>query len=142
MKNILLIDADGDSVGLVMMAAARGGHAVRLATRSDEAFKILHCGLYDIDLVVLDADPGGHPMALLEAMSGYSNPPPVVVLTGLEEEYMSGVVAGHGAAACIGKPLSVEKLRSIIARLSPERRGRCGCSCDAWGHVQEEPALA
>ena len=141
-KNILLVDPDSDSVGVLARAAALTGHAVRLANRTDDAFRILNCNLDDIDVVVVDADPGAHAMALVEAINGCERRPPVIILTALEEEYMKTVAASHGAAACLGKPLAVEKIRSILDHLPRAPKCRRACSCDAWGHVRGESLVA
>lgn len=138
-RNVLLIDADADSVGVVVAAAAKTGQAVRLAATSRDAFRILQAEMGELDAVVLDMDPGAHAMALLEAIAGYDARPPVIVVTALEEEYMKSIAARHGASACVGKPLTVEKMRFTLAHL-PRDVGRGGCSCDAWGHVHETPA--
>ena len=137
-KNILLFDADSDSVGVLVRAAALKGHSVRLVTRTDDAFRILNCNFDDIDVVVVDADPGGHAMALVEAINGCEQRPPVIVLTALEEEYIKRIAAIHGAAIYLGKPLTVEKIESILDHLPQERQRRRACSCDAWGHVCED----
>lgn len=136
-KNILLLDPDSDSVGVLVRTAALTGHAVRLATRTDDAFRILNHNFDDIDVVVVDAHPEAHPMVLVEAINGCERRPPVIVLTGLEEEHMKRIAATHGAAACLGKPLTVEKTKSILDHLPQQRQHRRACSCDAWGHVCE-----
>lgn len=137
-KNILLIDTDDDSVAIVMHAAAQTGYSVRLATQCDHAFKILNCDFDDIDLVVLDADPGAHAMALLEAINACAQRPPVIVLTALEEEFMTPIAAAHGATACLSKPLTIEKMTHTLRQTAIHRRRTYGCSCDAWGHVREQ----
>lgn len=138
-KNVLLIDADADSVGVVVEAAAQTGQAVRLAATSRDAFRILRGEIAEVDAVILDVDPGAHAMALLEALNGCDARPPVIVVTALEEEYMKSIAARHGASACVGKPLTVEKMRFTLAHLPRDVRSG-GCSCDAWGHVHETPA--
>lgn len=140
-KNILLLDADSDSLGVLARAAALTGHAVQLATRSEDAFRILSCNFDDIDVVVVDADPGTHAMVLVEAINGCEQRPPVIVLTALEEKYMKTVSADHGAAACLGKPLAVEKIKSTLDHLARTPQRRRACSCDAWGHVRGETLL-
>jgi DNA-binding response OmpR family regulator len=116
-KLMLLLDADADSAGVVLEAAARSGHAVRLVKTSRDAFDLLKKGLHIVDVVIVDVDPGAHGMALLEAISGCEEKPPMLVLSSLEEAYMKSVAARHGAAACLGKPLSVARLRSALDRL-------------------------
>lgn len=65
--------------------ASQSGHSVRLAKTSCDAFKVLKDEIDYIDIAVIDVDPGAHGMALLEAISGREERPPVVVLTALEE---------------------------------------------------------
>ena len=135
-KNILLIDADADSVEAVRQAAAQTGFAVRVATKSSEAFEILHCGFAQIDLVFLDLDSGVNGTALLEAMWGCERRPAVVVLAGAGAGYLKRVAANHGAE-CVTKPLTVDKLILAIEEVERNRQASRGCSCDAWGHVNE-----
>jgi DNA-binding NtrC family response regulator len=136
-KAILLIDADADAVGVVMEAAARTGHEVRLARTSREAFQILRNEIHQLDVVIVDVDPGAHGLALLEAVSGRDEKPPMLVLTGLEETYMQSIAAGHGAANCLGKPFSIEKVKGALDQIF--ERTSCKQTCDRWGHVCSPP---
>ena len=132
-KIILLVDADADCAGLVLEAGARTGHGVRLSRDSGEAFGFLSREFDRIDTIVIDVDPGTHGLALLEAISALHQRPPVIVLTGLEEAHMEPVAALHGAAECLDKPVSIERLKAALERVTS-----CGCdeevSCDPWGH--------
>jgi DNA-binding NtrC family response regulator len=48
---------------------------------------------------------------------------------------MEPVAARHGAVACLGKPLSIERLRALIDRfVGPENDQEI--SCDRWGHTR------
>jgi DNA-binding NtrC family response regulator len=115
---VLLVDADGDSVGIVLEAAARIGHTARLAKTSREAFEILKREIRRLDIVIVDVDPGAHGLALLEAISGRAERLPIIVVTALEETYMKPITAEHGATACLAN-------RSGSKRSSP-RLMRCG----------------
>jgi len=134
---VLLVDPDADSAGLVLEAAARTGHSVRFAKTSRDVFQILKNEIDRLDLIIVDVDPGAHGLALLEAISGYDEKPPVIVLTGLEETYMQSIAAGHGAAGCLGKPVPIEKLKSTLDQIS-ERMSRMQ-TCDRWGHPYSPP---
>ena len=132
---ILVVDADADTVGSVLEAAARTGHGVRQARASREAFEILKNDLRHLDAVIVDVDPGAHGLALLEGVSGCRDKPPLVVLSGLEEVYMKTIAAKHGAAACLCKPFSIEQLCSTLTRVIANAPARAECSwCDVWGH--------
>ncbi len=137
-KNIiLLVDADADVASVVLEMASQIGHSVRLAKTSRDAFKVLKNEIDDVDIAIIDVDPGAHGMALLEAICGREERPPVVVLTALEEIYMEPIAERHGAAACLGKPVSIERLKSTISQI-PRRRPVVS---DAWGHLREQRSL-
>lgn len=132
---VLLIDADGDSEPLVSKAAARAGRYMLLAKTSRDAFKILKDEMPCLDLVIVDVDPGAHGLALLEAISGCAKRPPMIVVTALEEAYMTSIATGHGAAACLGKPISIGKLGSTISDVST----RWALTCNRWGSLVPRP---
>jgi DNA-binding response OmpR family regulator len=134
---VLLVDADGDSVGIVLEAAARTGHTARLAKTSREAFEILKRDIRRLDIVIIDVDPGAHGLALLEAISGCAERPPIIVVTALEETYMKPIAAEHGAAACLGKPIRIEKLRSTLDAVSARRSQML--TSDRWGFLIPPP---
>ena len=94
-KIVLLVDADGDSEGLVLEAAARTGRGVLTAKTSRDAFKIIRDELHRLDLVIVDVDPGAHGLALLEAISGCADTPAMIVITALEESYMKPISQEH-----------------------------------------------
>lgn len=100
MKNtvILLVDADGDCEEVAAAAAARSGWQTKWARASREAFALFKHHLSDFAVVLVDVDPGAHGLALLEAISGCGERPPMIVLTGLEESYMNAIACEHGAA--------------------------------------------
>ena len=129
-NGILLVDADGDCMNIVSEAAAGSGGEVLLANTSREAFEILRTQLRRLNLVIVDVDPGAHCMALLEAISGCADKPPIMVITGLEEIYMKPIALEHGAAACVGKPILIQKLRTVMNNAPTHSR-----TCDRWGFL-------
>lgn len=128
-KNIvLLVDADGDSEDIVSKAAECIGRGVILVKASRDAFMILQNEMRHLDAVIVDVDPGAHGLALLEAISGCADRPPILVITALEETYMTPIALEHGAAACLGKPILMQKLSSALNNASTHSR-----TCDRWG---------
>ncbi len=127
---VLLVDADGDSEGMVSEAAARIGRTVLLTKTSRAAFRILGDQMRRLDLVIVDVDPGAHGLVLLEAISGCADRPPIVVITALEETYMKPISMEHGAAACLGKPITIQKLSSSLNDVSKR-----SLTCDRWGSL-------
>ena len=132
-KIILLVDTDADCAGVVLEAAARTGHSVRLSRDGPEAFAFLNREFDRIDSLIVDLDSGDHGMALLDAVCTLWYRLPVIVLTALEESHTKPVILRHGAVACLGKPLSIERLRQMIDRFVPSENDQ-EISCDSWGH--------
>jgi DNA-binding response OmpR family regulator len=125
---VLLIDADGDCEGIVAKAAACTGRDVLLVKTSRDAFGVLQNEMRCLDAVIVDVDPGAHGLALLEAISGCADRPPIVVITALEETYMTPIALEHGAAICFGKPILTQNLSSALNAVSKQSR-----TCDRWG---------
>ncbi len=135
-KLILLVDADADCGGIVLEAAARTAYGVRLSRDSAEAFRFLGREFDEIDSLIVDVDPGSHGLVLLEAISTLHRRPPIIVLTALEESHMEPVMARHGAAACLGKPISLDRLCAAIERVTSGEAHEE--SSDPWGHPRAE----
>jgi CheY-like chemotaxis protein len=129
-NTILLVDADDDSEAIVLEAATRTGHDVLRARTSRDAFKILGKQMQRLDLVIVDVDPGVHGLALLEAISGCADRPPIIVITALEEAYMKPIALKHGAVACLGKPFTAKRLGSSLQAASQRL-----LTCDRWGSL-------
>ena len=130
---VLLIDADADTASSLLEAASVANLDVRFARTSRDLFQLIQTGLDDVAVVVLDIDPGVHGMAVLEALDAWAPAPPVIVISSLEEAHLEPVALAHGAQECFGKPVSIERLKTAIAKLArpPEARA---CRCDTWGH--------
>jgi DNA-binding response OmpR family regulator len=127
--SILLIDADGDSEAIASEAATLTGRDVLVAKTSRDAFRILGDQMQRLEVVVVDVDPGAHGLGLLEAISSCADRPPIVVITALEETYMRPISLKHGAEACLGKPITVQRLSASLNNISkrPLTSDRWGC---------------
>ena len=130
---VLLIDADADMASVVGSAAALINFDVRFATTSRDLFRLIQSGLPDVASIVLDVDPGVHGMAALEALDAWGPAPPVIVVSSLEEAHLHSVAIAHGAKDCLGKPVSLARLKTAIAKFAHLAEPQ-GCRCDAWGH--------
>lgn len=135
---VLLIDADGDCEDIVARAAARLAFRVRWVRTSREAFQFLSSHTRNLALIVVDVDPGAHGMAILSAVTECAESPGIVVLTALEQTYAEPISRSHGAAACLGKPVDIEKLSHTIRDVTAHHFS----TCDLWGHVQPRRASA
>jgi DNA-binding response OmpR family regulator len=127
-KVLLLLDADGDCYGLVTEAAGRTGRDAVLAKTSRQAFKIIRDEVENVEAVIVDVDPGAHGLAVIEALSSCADKPAIVAVTGLEEVYMRRIAEEHGAAACLGKPLTIPRVIAAVEAVSNGSR-----TCDRWG---------
>lgn len=108
---VLLFSCDSQSQQAVEDAVLATRHGLRVVRTSREAFRILREDHADVDVAVIDLDPGMHGSALLEAAAQRL---PVIALTGLEENYMAPLARSHGAVACIAKPFTAEALAAAI----------------------------
>lgn len=129
-NTILLVDADGDCEALVSAAANRASCKVLVAKTSRDAFWILEEQMKRLDLVVVDLDPDAHGLAFLEAISACADRPQILVITALEEAYMIPIARKHGASACLGKPITVQRLGSALNQLLKR-----SLTCDRWGSL-------
>jgi DNA-binding response OmpR family regulator len=134
-KIVLLVDADGDCERMVSEVADRSNRELFSARTSRDAFKILGDEMQRLDMVIVDVDPGAHGLALLEAISECADRPPIVVITALEEAYMKPISAEHGAAACLGKPIPIAKLKSTLDDVS----ATWSLTSDRWGSLVPRP---
>lgn len=133
-RNILLVaNGDADSNAIIADAVRQTGRGLRHASSSREVFEILCMGLDDVDVVIVDLDPGVHSLTILEALDYSQTAPPAIAVTGLEESEMTPIARRHGAAVCLAKPFSADTLARLIedvhSSVSLERR-----TCDRWGH--------
>jgi len=134
--NALLISKEtADSNATIAQAVSRAGFSLLKATEAKRAFALLRNGLTEIDLVIIDVDPGIHSMAILEAITARDSSPPVIVVTGFEQFEMAPIARRHGAAACIAKPFTAAELLARIEDVCPaDDYASSSCSCDVWGH--------
>jgi DNA-binding response OmpR family regulator len=133
-RNILLVtDGDADSNAIIAEAAKQTGHGLTKTSSDRQAFEILNMATEDVDLAIIDLDPGIHSLSILEAMGWAENSPPIIVVTNLEESEAAPIASRHGAAACIGKPFTASQLVSAIEQVCSSWRPQT-LSCDFWGH--------
>jgi two-component system, OmpR family, response regulator len=136
-KIILLVDADADCGGAVLEAASRIAHGVRLSRDGPEAFRFLNREFDRIDSLIIDVDSSRQGLALLAAISRLHRRPPILVLTALEESHFEPVAARLGAAGCLGKPFSIDRLQAAIKHLTGAANDE-SVSSDPWGHPHNE----
>lgn len=133
--NALLISKEtSDANPVIAQALARAGFFSLRVRDAKRAFELFRDGLPEVDLVIIDVDPGIHSMAILEAITARESAPPVIVVTGFEQFEMAPIARRHGAAACIAKPFTAAELLARINDVCPPDYASSACNCDAWGH--------
>lgn len=131
-REILLIaNGDADSNAIVEAVAKQTGRRLRKVSSTRQAFEILATDMDNVDVAIIDLDPGVHSLAILEAIGGHPVAPPVIVLTSLEESEVTPIASRHGAVACLGKPFQHASLSNAIELSLALPRS---ISCDLWGH--------
>lgn len=116
---ILLITGDAEIERDVVVAADRTGHALNVARTANEAVRMFAQGFDGVELIFVDLDPDVHGVTLFSAIEDCHGAAPIVAVTGCEESYMTPIAAAHGAACCLGKPLSATRFERLIGKLCP-----------------------
>lgn len=131
-RNVLLVaNSFGDSNAIVAEVAIGTGRGLRQADNSRRALELLMAGPHDIDLIIIDLDPGS--ISVLEALGFCNTCPPIIVVTGPEQLEMTALAHQHGVTACIGKPFSVAKLAALMEEVRSASAPQCRMSCDLSG---------
>ena len=139
-REILLVaNSDADSSAIVEAVAKESGRGLRKVSSTRQAFDILASDMDDLDVVIIDLDPGMHALAILEAISGHAFAPPVIALTSLEESEVTPIASRHGAVVCLGKPFQHANLAKAIELCLAQPRS---VSCDLWGHPSQRCSRA
>jgi DNA-binding NtrC family response regulator len=131
---ILLVngsDAESDAV----IEETAGAEDLRLFRASEtEACRALGDHLHHLGAVIIDLNGGRAAVNLLRAIAEFEANPPVVVLAGAEELDALPLARKYGAAACLRKPLTAEKLLSVLEQLAATEAHEQSWTCDVWGH--------
>lgn len=134
-REILLVaNSDTASNAIVEAVAKQSGFRLRKVSSTRQAFEILATGLDNVDVVIIDLDPGIHSLTILEAIGGHPVAPPVIVLTSLEESEVTPIANRYGTVACLGKPFQYPSLSKAIELCLARPRS---VSCDLWGHPRQ-----
>ena len=113
---ILVADDEGDLREILVTALTRNGYEVIAAADTDEALRALSqrsFGLVISDLLM----PGGGGRALLKAARELADSPPVVIVTGREEDHILDELRAAGAAHCLRKPVMLPDLLAMVKNM-------------------------
>jgi PAS domain S-box-containing protein len=115
---LLVVDDDPDTRGLLASLLARRGAAVRTARSVDEALELL--GAFTPDVLVSDIGmPGRDGFDLIRAVRARSSAPlPAVAVTAYARHSDQERALAEGFQAFVAKPVEPEDLVAVVARLA------------------------
>jgi DNA-binding response OmpR family regulator len=114
---ILLLTNDPETEQAAQEAVLTSRRGLRVARNSRDSFQLLRNSHDDVELFIVDLDPGLHGVTLLGAVSACRGSSPVIALTSMEREYMLPLVVRQGVAECLEKPVHPVELTRAIHRL-------------------------
>jgi CheY-like chemotaxis protein len=124
-RSVLVSSSDANVSAAVLDAAAKTQRLARFARTAREAFRVLSEHRSDLDVVIVDLDePMTHALAILSAVDGCREKPPVIALTALELYYVEPIVRWYGCIDCLAKPILSESLVKAIEKAAAKT-----CSC-------------
>lgn len=114
-KTVLIVDDNPSLVRLVATVVRRAGYGPLEAGSVEEAIDLLAC--HRVDLVVTDLNmPGLGGLDLLTQLAeDADDPPPVLVVTGTDDESTLQAAAALGARAILAKPCGLNDLTCAIS---------------------------
>lgn len=138
---VLVVGADIRLTAAVLEAAADIELPVQLARTTKDALRILFEHRADLDVVIVDLESTSHGLTVIEALDSSDDQPAAMALVAVKQSNAEPIVQLQRSGRCFVKPVSSDKLAQVIEE-AVNRRNRCGClqcSCDRWGHRQENP---
>src|SRR6266545_5589926 len=117
---ILLLTNDNELEDLMAHALLEVGGISHLTRDAGDALEII-CGVYDLDLAVIDFEHGPHGMTLLSAISTLREDLPVIVITQDDEEHVEALAYANGATACFSKQAVATQLANTVRKLGKPR---------------------
>ncbi len=116
--SVLLAEDDRPLRRSLAVALRHAGCEVLEAASTEEALSILQT--HRVDVVISDLMmPGGGGRAVLSAAQKVENSPPVVVITGMDQQSLAPELFQLGAAECLQKPFELHDLVALVGRLHP-----------------------
>jgi len=113
--NVLLVDDDLKVLAMLERALASTTIRVTTVSTGTEALSLLQVQTFDV--VVSDIQmPGISGLKLLRAVREYDLDLPIVLMTGQPNLNGAAMAVEYGALQYLIKPVSIEKLRAIVAR--------------------------
>jgi CheY-like chemotaxis protein/anti-sigma regulatory factor (Ser/Thr protein kinase) len=120
--NLLAVDDDDLFRGSLQALAETMGHGTTLAASGEAALALLEAGLQP-DVVILDMNmPGLGGSGTLPRLRLLRPQLPVLLATGRADQTAMDLVAADPLTTLLGKPFTLEELRSQLGRLAKQTR--------------------
>ena len=113
---VLVVDDEVDHAEVMCEALSRLGHQCDVTHGLDEARKKLDRGKYDVVVTDLRMDGERDGLELLRQTREMSPPPPVILVTAVNDVPTSKEALAGGAYDYITKPLDLDQLRAQVNR--------------------------
>ena len=115
-SRILIVDDEQDHAEVMCEALSREGHRCEVAYSLDEARRHLKKSKFDVIVTDLRMDGERDGLALLKDARDLSPPPPVILVTAVNDVPTSKEAIREGAYDYIVKPLDLDDFRAQVAR--------------------------
>ena len=113
---VLLAEDEDDIRRALALSLAKTSCSVVEVNSAADALKALEDGRFD--LIISDVlMPGGGARSILQALADHSYRPPVVVITGKQEQRAMDELRAAGAATCVQKPFELRRLMDVVEEL-------------------------
>ena len=139
-RRLVLLYTRDPNFDHILAQALSGTDTIILVGRTvADALKIVCRRGRELDLAVLDFNPGCRGMTLLSAIHGCYETLPILVVTSEDSEPSNAIAYANGARICLSKPLPAGLLASAIVDLQSMPSEGCQVSFAA-GRPKEQAA--
>ena len=112
----LVLTDDSELEELIADALSEIGAISHLTRDAGDAVDII-CGVNDLDLAIIDFEPGPHGMTLLSTISTLRQDLAVIAITCDDEQHVEALAYANGATACVSKQVVATELPNAIRQL-------------------------
>ena len=125
---ILLVDANTETYTATLSAAQAAGFDIRVAQIHRDLTEITDFKLDDVAAIVLEYDPDIHGPAIVEELSHWLPPRPLIFIA---SEYEHALIFEGPATRRLIKPVTAAQVMHALDTILNHQPAP---SCDHWGH--------
>ncbi len=120
-RRILLVEDVAAVRDAMTILLTQVGHAVKTASTTDEALDLLRTDTFDLIIADLILKGGGG-REVLAASRFMADPPPVVIITGMNDDVAIAEAMALGAKRCVRKPFRMDEVLEAVNEACPQPR--------------------